>query len=330
MTRRAVVAVILAAVAGCGPGGGLLIRPVSTREKLTETTVMKDKGWLLPKVAVIDVDGVMMNRRGQGWFAEKENPVSLFAEKLTKAREDDDVVAVILRINSPGGSVTATDVMYEQVLRFRKQRPKVPVVALIEDVGASGAYYLACAAREIIAHPTSVTGSIGVVAPAISFAGTMDKIGVTAQTVTSGPYKDMASPLKPLDPADIKILQGIVDEFFARFVAVVDTGRPKLTVDQVRTIADGRVYTGQQALANGLVDRLGQLTDAVERVKTLSEAKKVRVVIYHRPLGYRGSIYAGSTPPAPQVNLINISADNLLEMTQPEFLYLWTGREGTP
>ena len=328
MTRCISVLIVAAAMlAGCDSGGGLLIRPVSTRQKLEETTVMKDEGVFLDdKVVIIDVDGLIMNRRKRGLFGG-ENPVSLFVEKLIKARKDDDVVGLILRINSPGGSVTASDIMYEQVLRFRRERPDVPVVALIEDVGASGGYYLACSAQEIVAHPTSVTGSIGVVVPAISFAGTMAKIGITAQAVTSGPFKDMASPLKALDPADLKILQGIVDEFHVRFVSVVDAGRPALTAEKIRAIADGRIYTGEQALANGLVDRLGQMEDVVDRIKILAGEDRVKVVMYHRPLGYRGSAYAESVPPTPQVNLVNISADNLLELTQPQFLYLWTGRE---
>ncbi len=319
---------LLAALAGCAPGGGLLIRPVNTNEKLKETTVATDDGILLrDKIVIIDVEGTLNNSRDRSIWAS-ENPVALFSEKIRKAQRDKKVVGLIVRINSPGGGVTASEIMHQRLMAFRRKRPKVPVVAIIEAVGASGGYYVACATQEIWAHQTSVTGSIGVITPAISLAGTLSKIGVTTQLVTSGPFKAMNSPLKPLDQADIAILQGIVDEFYERFVTVVDTGRAKLTTAQVRKLADGRVYTGPGALKNGLVDRLGQMPDAIKRVKELAGKDAVKVVMYHRPHGYRGSYDAGATGRTPQVNIINLTGVNLLDMARPRFMYLWTGREG--
>ena len=311
---------------GCGPGGGLLIRPVSAKQDLKETVVSKDPGWpVWDKIVIIDVDGLLMNDREEGLFGSRENPVGLFVEKLQKAQGDGRVRAVILRINSPGGGVTAADIMYQRLLQFHRQK-QVPVVAVFEDVAASGAYYLACGADEIMAHPTTLTGSIGVIVQTISLAGTLQKIGAEAEAVVSGPYKDMASPLESLNEEDRRILQSIVDDYYRRFLQVVDDGRPKLDAAKVQALADGRVYTADQALANGLVDRLGTMNDAIDRAKALSGYKQVKVVIYHRPLGYRGSVYAG--PPAPmQVNLLNITAPDLAYLARPQFMYLWTGRE---
>jgi len=293
---------------------------------LIESVVAADPGWFVAdKIAVIDVDGVLINAREKSLWGWGENPVSLFVEKLDRAGADPNVRAVIVRINSPGGGVTASDIMYERLMRFRRER-RAPVLAVIEDVGASGGYYVACGADEIMAHRTSVTGSIGVLVQTVSFAGTMVKLGITAEAIVSGPRKAIASPLMPLDPEDRKILQGIVDTFYARFLKVVDEGRPKLNAEQVHALADGRVYAGEAALANGLVDALGTMDDAVARAKARSGAKRVKVVMYHRALGHRANVYSGATAPPAQVNLVNLSVPGLLDLTRPQPLYLWTGR----
>ena len=324
-SRAAVLAMLMMVGGGCTPGGGFLIRAVPSKQDLTETVVASDPGLLVrDKIALVDVDGLIMNRRGEGLLRPKENPVSLFVEKFDKAQRDRAVRAVILRINSPGGGVTASDILYQRLLRFRQQR-NVPVVAVIEDVGASGGYYVACGADVIMAHPTSLTGSIGVIVQTLSLAGTMDKLGITARAITSAKFKDMSSPLKPLDPADQEILKEIVDAFHERFVAVVSVGREKLTTEEVRRLADGRIYTGQQALAGGLVDRLGTMQDAIALAKELAGIKRAKVVMYHRPLGYRGTVYSDAGGGVPQMNLLNVTVADLAFLTRPQFLYLWTG-----
>jgi protease IV len=322
------LSVLVLAVAlpiGCGPSGGILIKPVPANQRLQESVVASDKGLLvLDKVAVVDLDGLIMNDRSEGFFGGKENPVAMFVEKLQKATDDPSVCAVIVRINSPGGGVTASDIAYQRLLRFRQER-KVPVVAVIEDVGASGGFYVACGADRIIAHPTAVTGSIGVIMQTFSLAKSLEKLGISTDAITSGNFKDMGSPLKPLAPADRKLIQDIVNEFYNRFVDVVAKGRPKLTAEQVRTLADGRVYSGQQALANGLVDQVGTVDDAVAFVKQQTGRQRVKVVMYHRPLGYRGTVYSESPSPAPQMNLVNFNVGDLTFFSRPQFLYLWTG-----
>ncbi len=313
------------ALGGCNDNVGWVVQPVPLDRALEETLLARDEGWGVDdKIVVIDVDGILINERRGGLFGEQENPVSLFVEKLDRAQMDPHVRALVLRINSPGGGVTASDIMYERLRRFRAAR-RVPVVAIIEDVGASGGYDSACGADVILAHPTSVTGSIGVMVQTVSFAGTMDKIGITAQAVTSGPFKDMASPLHPLRERDIEILQQLVDEFYGRFLDVVQTGRPDMEPQRIRELADGRIYTAAQALDNGLIDATGYVQDAIAVAKRLSGADRVQVVMYHRPLGYRANVYSQTSTPMPQVNLINISAGNVLEFTRPRFFYLWSG-----
>jgi len=313
-------------VLGCGEDVGWVIKPIPIEEKLSETVVAKDEGaFISDKILLLDVDGLLVNQRERSVFGLGENPVSLFVEKLDKARDDDYVKAVVLRINSPGGGVTASDIMYSRLREFCREK-KIPVVAVFEDVGASGAYYVACGADTIIAHPTSVVGSIGVMVQTVSFAGTMEKLGIEASAVTSGPRKDMASPLKPLDKEDLAILQQMINEYYDRFLKVVAAGRPGLKGDKIKELADGRVYTGEQAKANGLVDGLGYLDEAVQLAKQKAGAKRVKVVMYHRPWGRKANVYA-SGPPAPaQVNLLNVNVPDVFDLARPRFMYLWTGR----
>ena len=308
-----------------GPTPGCSSGPSPCGKRPAESTIAKDPGWFIAdKVAVIDLDGLIMQSHELGLLGPGENPVSLFVEKIDKAQADPNVKAVVLRVNSPGGGVAASDIMYQRLVRFRQQTHR-PVVAVIEDVGASGAYYLACGSDTILANPTSITGSIGVIAQTLSIDGTMKLVGIQAKAVTSGEFKDMGSPLKPLEQKDLDLLKTMVDEFFGRFLKVVQAGRPKLTAERIKQLADGRVYTGEQALANGLVDKLGYVEDGVALAKQLSGAPRVKVVMYDRPLGYRANVYSASPLSPAQVNLLNVNMPGLMALSQPQFLYLWTG-----
>jgi protease-4 len=326
-TIIAIVALACILMVGCGQNTGYVIKPVPLDQTLGETTIARDSGMFISdKIAIITVDGLIMNQEGDGFF-RSENPVSFFVEQLDKAQADADVKAIIIRINSPGGGVTASDIMYQRLMRLRAAR-KVPVIAAIEDVGASGAYYIACGSDTIIATPTSVTGSIGVIMQTISFAGTMDKLGITAKAITSGHFKDMLNPLKPLAPDDAQIVQAMVNEYYEGFVKVVAAGRPKMDAAKVRELADGRVYTGRQARDLGLVDSLGYMEDAIAAAKKASGSQRVKVVMYHRPLGYKANAYSAAPaapPQARQYNLLNVTTPDLAAMTRPQFLYLWMG-----
>lgn len=320
----------LAVLIGCTPRMGFLVKPVPVDERLAETVISTDKGlFVTDKIVIVDVDGLLLNRRSSSLFGPGENPVSLFVEKIDKLAADKSVRAVVVRINSPGGGVTASDIMHQRLVRLRAQRD-IPIIAIIEDIGASGAYYIACASDTIVAHPTSAVGSVGVIVQTVSFAGTMKMLGITAKAVTSGEYKDMASPFKPLDKKDLAILQTIVDRYYERFLGVVAAGRKKLDAEQIRRLADGRIYAADQALEKGLIDSTGYMDDAIELARQRSGTKRSKVVIYHRPWGYRPNAYsvapstAGASPT--QINLLNLNAPDLTAFTQPRFLYLWTGQ----
>ncbi len=320
---------VFVSLIGCAPSA-YKITPIPLSEKLDESVVAADRGVLLPKIALIDIEGMITNCRDTSLLGSGENPTALAIEKLQKAAADPLVKAVVVRINSPGGGVTASDIIYREVIKVREGDPArrfcpKPVVAAIMDVGASGGYYIACGADEIMAQPTTVTGSIGVVMLTYSGKGLLDKVGISTDAIKSGPNKDMGSPYKLMDPEERKIFQEMVNEFYGGFIQVVAHSRAKLTEARIRQLADGRVYTGCQALKLGLVDRIGGLDDALVRAKERANLGAAKVVIYHRPVGYRGSIYSASEPlptQARQNNFINIQLPDALQ-NQSLFMYLW-------
>lgn len=317
------VGALACCAAGCGPTA-YKITPVPADRELEETTLIDEGGWSPGKIVLVDVDGLIMNAEKFSLIGEGENPVSLFTEKLDKAAEDPSVKGLLLRINSPGGGVTASDVMYTELLRFKeKTKGQRPIVAMMMDVAASGGYYLACGADEIVAHPTTVTGSIGVIMYTVNLSGTMNKIGIEAEAIKSGRMKDAGSPFKKLSTEERAMFQSIIDEFFDRFVKVVAAGRPELDEAQVRGVADGRVYTAEQALELKLVDRIGTLRDAIACVKARTGEKKVKVVTYQRPLEYTPNVYARQPAGPPQMNLINVQLPDSWLPPTPQFMYLW-------
>jgi protease-4 len=312
--------VILAAISMAGCYNGLLLRPTNVDGPLAESVVADaDSCWCTKKIAIIDVDGMIMNTRTPSLLGGGENPMAVFREKLEKAAGDPHVKAVVLRINSPGGAVTASDIMYQDVLTFRKVSGK-PVVACMMDVAASGAFYLSMASDLVYAHPTTVTGSIGVIMSLYNAAGLFQKIGVTSDPIKSGPNKDLGNPARPMTDEERAILQQMVNRFYDQFVQIVAQGR-HMPESQVRSLADGRVYTGVDAQQLGLVDRVGYLEDAIEAAMDLACVKDAKVICYDRDEGYKGSIYAGIKIPS-EINL-KLGVPGLAGPTGASFMYLW-------
>ncbi|MCG3136497.1 MAG: putative signal peptide peptidase SppA [Phycisphaerae bacterium] len=308
---------------GCTPMS-FKITPISADRTLEERVVYADGGWVGEKVAIIDIDGVLLNSHTGGLWSPGEHPVSLLAEKLQLARRDPQVRAVILRINSPGGSVTASDLMYDEVRRFRTCGK--PVVAVLMDVAASGGYYIACAADEIIAHPTTITGSIGVVMLNLNISGSLEMIGARAEAIKSGPHKDAGSMFREMTPEERQVFQTMIDEMYERFVTVVQEGRPQLTREKILPLADGRIYTARQAEITGLVDRLGSIYDGLQSAKARAGISRCKAVIYQRPEDWTPNVYAESTTPPPlaqQISLINLDWPAWLTPGTTHIMYLW-------
>jgi protease-4 len=246
---------------------------------LQELTVSGTPG--APKIVEVPLEGLIVSGGATGLEGDS---VGVLRAMLERAAEDSQVRGVILAVNSGGGGITASDVMRKALDDFRKQTAR-PVVALLGDVAASGAYYVACGSDYMVAHPTTITGSIGVLMPLYDASGLLKKIGVSDLTIKSGPFKDIASPTAARTPEqwqkDKAILEGVIGQMHDRFVQVVAEGR-HMDLEAVRRLADGRIFTSLEAKENGLIDAVGYEEDAVQKVKDIQGLQAVHVVRYRR------------------------------------------------
>jgi len=250
----------------------------------------------------------------------KEATTARVREVLDRARSDSRVKGLLLRIDSPGGTATASEIVYQEILRFKRETG-LPVVAQLMGTAASGGYYIAMAADEVRAHPTSVTGSIGVIFIGANVVGLMDKLGIENQTLTAGVHKDAGLPLRRMSAEERAHLQSILDDLHARFQAVVVAGRPALGPERVAELSDGSIYSASQALDNGLVDRIGTLEEAIHSIEERAGISASRVVSYHRRREFRRNLYTRSPPATPAVN---VDLGSLLgSVGPPGFHFLW-------
>jgi protease-4 len=271
-----------------------------------------------PRVAVIDVDGLLLNQNMSGPQSAGENPLDLFREKLDAAAH---VCAVVVRINSPGGGAAASQTLYQELQAFR-QRTRVPVVACLLDVATGGAYYLATASDRIVAQPATVTGGVGVVLNLFNLQGTMEQHNVDSQSIKAGANIDAGSVTRKLTPDATRTLQEIADELHGQFKDAVRRGRPNLDPADGTTL-DGRVFAARKALALGLIDQVGTLDDAIAEAKRLANQPDAAVVMFRRPNDPARTPYA-TTPNVPlQSSVTSMSVPGLDRSRMPTFLYLW-------
>ncbi|MBW7956404.1 MAG: signal peptide peptidase SppA [Deltaproteobacteria bacterium] len=276
------------------------------------------------KVLLLDISGMLTDEKPGGvlGFETEPNLTARIREELELAAADPRVKAVVLRINTPGGSVTTSDIIAHEIKRF-KEKKKVPIVAGLMDLATSGGYYIASSADRIIAQPTAVTGSIGVVALSVNASGLMEKLGITNQTVKSGDMKDLGSPIRPMTVEERRVLQAVIDGLFERFLDQVIEGRPgRFTREELRAISDGRILTASQALEHKLVDSIGYLDDAIEAAKEAAGIKEAKVVTYAAPRAYKHNIYSLAEPPKAGISIVNIDT-GLTRRFGMEFMYVW-------
>ncbi|HVT27868.1 MAG TPA: S49 family peptidase [Lacipirellulaceae bacterium] len=274
-----------------------------------------------PRIAVVDVDGLLLDSDATGLGSWGENPVSSFRERLDAIECDPRVRGVVIRINTPGGSVTATDIMWRDLTAF-KHRTCMPIVACLMDVAAGGGYYLAVAADKIVAHPTSITGGIGCILNVYNLQDLMGQFNILGIPIKSGANIDLGSPIKALSPENRKLLQNMADEFHARFRTVVLKGRPMVD-GKIESTFDGRVFTAKTACDLHLIDQIGYLDNAVALVRTMAGVGYADVVFYHRREDPVLSPYS-ITPNTPlQKTIIPINVPGLDRSKLPCFLYLW-------
>ena len=285
--------------------------------------IVVEEGSAVEKILLIDIDGPISNRPKKTLvgFRSDTGMVDRIREILKKAEKDKNSKGILLRVNSPGGTVTSSDIIYHEIKSF-KERFKVKVYVSVIDVAASGGYYVALAGDSIMVHPTSLVGSIGVLALKLNLESLMDKVGVEWEVVKSSKKKDFMSPFRPLTKEERVLFQETIDRYYDRFVDLVVLNRDGLDIKEVRALADGRVYNARQALNNHLVDSIGYLKDLVELAKKELDQPDLKVVTYSRPREYKSNYYSsmGSTP---KINLINLDLGFDWNQISPQFLFLW-------
>lgn len=315
---RQLLPLVAAALAACSPT--VTVNLGGPERQLREETVLEPRA--SAKIALVDITGLIVDAERPSLLGRGSNPVDEAVKRLEKAALDPAVRAVVLRLNSPGGTVTGSATLYDEVRRFRISTGK-PVVASMGEVAASGGYYVALAADAIVAQPTTLTASIGVIIPTVNLSEGLGMIGVRSRALTSGPNKDLANPLEPPREHHYAILQSIVDEFYRAFRQRVVERRPSLPIDRLDELTDGRVLTGAAARQAGLVDHLGGVREAFDLAKSLAGLSAARLVKYPgaSDRGPRSPYASQPDAPAP---LLQLSIPIPETLSHSNVYYLWT------
>ncbi|UBH07951.1 signal peptide peptidase SppA [Macrococcus armenti] len=263
----------------------------SSLESLSEegmTTTVVEGSDVSNQIARIEVDGTIMDMGTPSpWSGESYNH-QLILDSLDEVKDNDDIKALMLVVNSPGGGVYESAEIHDKIEAIKKAGKKVYVT--MENMAASGGYYISAPADKIYASKETLTGSLGVIMQSMNYKELADKYGVKFNTIKSGPHKDIMSPTKEMDEEERAILQKFVDESYEGFVNVISSGR-HMDKAQVKKIADGRIYSGQQAKDLKLVDEIGNESDAMKALKKEIKAKDAEVIEFSIPTDFFGSSF---------------------------------------
>ena len=313
-SRAGAAAALLAlALAGCINVGAF------PSDELERVVVEKSGRWLeTNRIALVEVSGFIASESGF-WTLFGGTSVADVQQKLQLAAADSRVRAIVLRINSPGGEASASDLIYQEVLRFKETSGK-PVVAALMGTAASGGYYVALSTDRIVASPTTITGSVGVIMDLINMEKLYGKLGLESVVIKSGDKKDIGSPTRAMTPEEREILQGLNRALFDQFLAKVRERRQAMDEQQLKTVSDGRVVSAQEALQLHLVDRVGSLRDAIQQACDLAKIESADVIFYRPAASYNSNIYAQAGTGL----LLEEGLDLLLLRRGPTFLYLWS------
>lgn len=314
-----VVVVIVLFLIGC-QGPRIRLFP-SAADPLREFTLEGDaKG----KVLVIHVRGTISDAPRRQIVTTRPSMVQEVVAQLRKAEKDSEIKAVLLKINSPGGSATASDILYSEIVEF-KQKTRAKVVVAMMDVAASGGYYISLPADYILAHPTSITGSVGVLFLRPDVAGLMAKIGVGVEVSKTGKNKDMGSPFRQATDEEKRILQNMIDQLGERFLELIAEHR-RINPQSLKEIATARIFLADDALKLGMVDRVGYISEAIRVAKKLAELpENAKVIVYRRTEFPDDNLYNTSTSQyegrGPSILSLDLPAS--LTSYQAGFYYLW-------
>jgi protease-4 len=281
----------------------------ATGQKGNFTEEVIQAGPRMTKIAVITVQGVIDSEQAQDVYAQ-----------IKSAQQDNRIKGLILRVNSPGGTISGSDQICNEIRKYRQKEDK-PVVAFMQGVAASGGYYVSVACDKIVAEPTVITGSVGVIAGHFVLQGLLEeKLGIQPVIFKSGEKKDWPSPFQPVTEEQRQYIQDkLITPAYNRFVQVVAEGRGEvLTIDDVRRLADGSIYGAEEALSEKLIDKIGYIDEAIEQVKSLAGLEKARVVEYRRIFSFADYLSSRSG------NILKINRNTLYELGTPQILYLWS------
>ncbi len=292
------------------------------KERLGEKVQVEGRAGVADKIVHIDLEGIISSVGAEGLLGSALPSVESLKRGLEQAVADAHVKAVVLRINSPGGEVTASDTLYAAVKKAAGQKP---VVVYMDSVAASGGYYVACGATKVVASETTLTGSIGVIMESMSYHELFGKVGLGAQTFTSGAFKDTLSGARPMRDDERAYVQDLVNRMYDRFLGIV-AGARGVPKDVLKgTVADGRVVTGRQALEAKLVDQIGYLEDAYALAMDLAKVPGATVVKYHSAPGLLSALgLAGARAAVPARVEVDLTA-GLRPKLQPGLLYYLPG-----
>ncbi|HLZ09151.1 MAG TPA: signal peptide peptidase SppA, partial [Chloroflexota bacterium] len=289
--------------------------------QISQTTLTE--GSADQQIAVVSLAGVITDATRQK-----------FEATVRQVEQDNSLKGLILDINSPGGEVTPSDEIYERLAKLKRDHPSLPVAVSIRGMGASGAYYAACACDHLVAEETTITGSIGVLWPNYNFSNLMQKYGVVDNTIVSkgAPFKDAGSSTRLPDPTTDGYLRGLIDSEFARFKSVVQTGRGAKLKPNVDEVANGKAYTAQEALANGLIDEIGYMDKAVAWVTKTARLSNPQVVYFYEKTTFFDRLPFGMQHGRPattvKINGVDVELDQgmIERWTHPRPMAIFEGR----
>ncbi|MCP4746771.1 MAG: signal peptide peptidase SppA [Desulfobacteraceae bacterium] len=282
------------------------------------------KGTANEKILIIPVDGVISDQPQQRLMQTKPSLVQRVASQLQRAEKDDKIKAVILKVNSPGGSVTASDILYHEIKDY-KERTGVKIVVAMMNIAASGGYYISLPADWILAHPTTITGSVGVIFARPNASGFLETVGLSMQVNKSGKLKDMGSPFRTPSDEEKIIFQELTDNLADRFLTLVTDNRKMINAEQREKIASARVYLAQEAKELGLVDQIGYLQEAIEKAISLAELpKNARVITFRKRHSEDDTLYnvTVSRPPSALKTIAPV-LETVSAIPGTGFYYLW-------
>jgi len=315
-----VLTLVLVLIAGCATPRVNIFSV--TPDPLKEYTL---EGTGADKILLIPVNGLISDSPKKGLISTSPSLVEQVVSQINKAQKDKQIKAVLFKINSPGGTITASDLLYHEISVYKEKAGGKIVISMM-DLATSGAYYMSLPADIIMAHPTTITGSIGVISLQPKVKGLMDKIGLGVDVQKVGKYKDMGSPFRDTGEDEKKLLQKTMNDFGERFIGLVKKHR-KLTPQAITEISTARVFLADEALQMGLIDKIGYISDAVKETKKIARiSEDARVVVYRRAEFPEDNYYniAGATSENLNVSVVNIELPEILS-AKAGFYYLWPG-----